>query len=92
MKLFSRQSKRPHYSTTWGKLAVPEYILNKPGKLTDAEFEKMKLHASVDHRRLIESVAKQIGHTLYRARELDGSVPHDRLTGLPHVEHLEKVL
>src|SRR5437660_10107031 len=30
-----------------GKLAVPEYILNKPGKLTDAEFEMMKLHASV---------------------------------------------
>src|SRR5581483_6236060 len=30
-----------------GKLAVPEHILNKPGKLTEAEFEKMKLHASV---------------------------------------------
>jgi putative nucleotidyltransferase with HDIG domain len=30
-----------------GKLAVPEYILNKPGKLTPAEFEKMKLHATV---------------------------------------------
>jgi putative nucleotidyltransferase with HDIG domain len=30
-----------------GKLAVPEYILNKPGKLSAAEFEKMKLHASV---------------------------------------------
>src|SRR5262249_44562613 len=30
-----------------GKLAVPEYILNKPGKLTEAEFDKMKLHASV---------------------------------------------
>jgi putative nucleotidyltransferase with HDIG domain len=30
-----------------GKLAVPEYILNKPGALTPAEFEKMKLHASV---------------------------------------------
>jgi diguanylate cyclase (GGDEF)-like protein len=30
-----------------GKLAVPEYILNKPGKLTNTEFEKMKLHASV---------------------------------------------
>jgi diguanylate cyclase (GGDEF)-like protein/putative nucleotidyltransferase with HDIG domain len=29
-----------------GKLAVPEYILNKPGPLTPAEFEKMKLHAS----------------------------------------------
>ena len=30
-----------------GKLAVPEYILNKPGRLTAAEFEKMKLHAAV---------------------------------------------
>jgi len=30
-----------------GKLAVPEYILNKPGRLTAAEFEKMKLHATV---------------------------------------------
>jgi len=30
-----------------GKLAVPEHILNKPGKLTDSEFEKMKLHVDV---------------------------------------------
>jgi diguanylate cyclase (GGDEF)-like protein/putative nucleotidyltransferase with HDIG domain len=30
-----------------GKLAVPEHILNKPGKLTAAEFEKMKMHATV---------------------------------------------
>ncbi|MBC7932056.1 MAG: diguanylate cyclase [Rubrivivax sp.] len=30
-----------------GKLAVPDYILNKPGKLTAAEFEKMKIHAVV---------------------------------------------
>jgi putative nucleotidyltransferase with HDIG domain len=30
-----------------GKLVVPEYILNKPGKLSVVEFEKMKLHASV---------------------------------------------
>lgn len=30
-----------------GKLAVPEYILNKPGKLTVAEFEKMKIHTVV---------------------------------------------
>jgi putative nucleotidyltransferase with HDIG domain len=27
-----------------GKIAVPDYILEKPGKLTAAEFEKMKLH------------------------------------------------
>ncbi len=30
-----------------GKIGVPEYILNKPGKLTPGEFEQMKLHASI---------------------------------------------
>lgn len=30
-----------------GKLAIPEYILNKPGRLTASEFEKMKLHAGI---------------------------------------------
>ena len=30
-----------------GKLAIPEHILNKPGKLTDAEFGKMKMHAGL---------------------------------------------
>jgi putative nucleotidyltransferase with HDIG domain len=30
-----------------GKLAIPEHILNKPGKLTAAEFETMKRHADI---------------------------------------------
>lgn len=30
-----------------GKLAVPAHILNKPGRLTPAEFEKMKIHTTV---------------------------------------------
>ncbi len=30
-----------------GKLAVPEHILNKPGRLTSAELEKTKVHATV---------------------------------------------
>jgi putative nucleotidyltransferase with HDIG domain len=30
-----------------GKLAIPEHILNKPGKLTPAEFETMKRHAAI---------------------------------------------
>ena len=30
-----------------GKIAVPDYILNKPGKLTAVEFERMKMHTIV---------------------------------------------
>jgi putative nucleotidyltransferase with HDIG domain len=30
-----------------GKLAIPEHILNKPDKLTAAEFEVMKLHSKI---------------------------------------------
>ena len=30
-----------------GKLAVPEHIISKPGKLTSEEFEKMKIHPIV---------------------------------------------
>ena len=30
-----------------GKLAIPEYILSKPGKLTDSEFAKMKSHVEI---------------------------------------------
>ncbi len=30
-----------------GKLAVPEHIINKPGRLTPEEFEKMKIHPVV---------------------------------------------
>ncbi len=32
-----------------GKLAVDDYILNKPGKLTVQEFDKMKMHAQAGH-------------------------------------------
>ncbi len=30
-----------------GKLAVPAHIINKPGRLSPAEFEKMKIHTTV---------------------------------------------
>ncbi len=30
-----------------GKLAVPEYIISKPGRLTPDEFDKMKIHPTV---------------------------------------------
>ena len=30
-----------------GKIAIPEYILNKPTVLTESEFEKMKSHPAI---------------------------------------------
>ena len=39
-----------------GKLAVPEQIINKPGKLTPEEFEKMKVHPIVGSE-ILERVA-----------------------------------
>src|SRR5207237_4280724 len=35
-----------------GKIAIPEYILNKPTVLTESEYEKMKIHPSVGARML----------------------------------------
>lgn len=37
-----------------GKVAVPDAILRKPGKLDDAEFDIMKTHASVGHQIISE--------------------------------------
>ena len=39
-----------------GKLAVPDYIISKPGKLTPAEFDKMKVHTVVGAE-ILEQVA-----------------------------------
>src|SRR5581483_6395914 len=33
-----------------GKLAVPDYVLNKPSALTNAEFETMKKHSTMGAR------------------------------------------
>jgi len=36
-----------------GKIEIPSAILQKPGKLTDAEFEVMKTHTTLGHERLV---------------------------------------
>lgn len=48
-----------------GKMIIPDAILNKPGKLTDEEYEMMKSH-SVEGSRMIERLA-----SIYRKKYLD---------------------
>lgn len=66
-----------------GKMAIPLSILNKPGKLTDAEFEAIKNHPVEGHRMLLEGSG--IGDVvldvcLHHHEKMDGSGYPERLT------------
>jgi putative nucleotidyltransferase with HDIG domain len=67
-----------------GKIAVPEHILNKPGKLTAAEFEKMKLHAPIGAEILssIEFPYPVVPIVRHHHENWDGTGYPDRLKGL----------
>ncbi len=63
-----------------GKMAVDDQILNKPGKLTDAEFVAVKAHPGAGSRILLESKqvsALVVDVCLHHHEKVDG-------TGYPH--------
>lgn len=67
-----------------GKALMPPEILNKPGRLTDAEFETIKRHPVEGHRLLREGgVASPIvlDVCLHHHEKVDGSGYPDRLDG-----------
>jgi putative nucleotidyltransferase with HDIG domain len=66
-----------------GKLAVPEHILNKPGKLTASEYERMKTHASVGAQILsaIDFPYPVVPIVRHHHENWDGTGYPDRLSG-----------
>ncbi len=66
-----------------GKIGVPEAVLTKPGKLTDEEFNLIKLHPEIGVRILkdIPAMADVLPGVLYHHERFDGrGYPH-KLTG-----------
>src|SRR5438270_429509 len=66
-----------------GKLAVPAHILNKPGRLTPAEFEKMKLHTTVGAQILgrVDFPYPVVPIVRHHHEQWDGEGYPDRLAG-----------
>ncbi|MDD2881451.1 MAG: HD-GYP domain-containing protein [Rhodoferax sp.] len=67
-----------------GKVAMPTEVLNKPGKLTDAEFDIMKTHPTEGFKMLkgspqVDAVALDV--VLHHHEKMDGSGYPERLKG-----------
>ena len=71
-----------------GKIMVPDAILNKPGKLTDEEFEIMKSHAA-EGGKIIEQMIEKVPESeyLYEAKNL-ATYHHEKWNGKGYPEGL----
>ncbi|HZK54666.1 MAG TPA: HD domain-containing phosphohydrolase [Desulfosporosinus sp.] len=58
-----------------GKIAIEESILNKPGKLTDDEWEEIKRHSEIGYRLLntVNDMSVMAGYVLCHHEKWDGS-------------------
>jgi HD-GYP domain-containing protein (c-di-GMP phosphodiesterase class II) len=66
-----------------GKAAIPDQILNKPGKLTDQEFNIVKDHPTAGHRMLLEGQGVGpivLDVCLHHHEKIDGSGYPERLS------------
>ena len=62
-----------------GKIGIPDYVLNKPGRLTDEEFDMIKQHPTIGHEILVpvEPLRYVLDGVLHHHENFDG-------TGYPH--------
>lgn len=71
-----------------GKVATPDHILHKPGKLTDEEFEIMKDHAAIGGKMLLDIFAKTGSHYLKTASNI-AMYHHEKFNGKGYPEGLK---
>ncbi len=70
-----------------GKVATPDRILHKPGKLTEEEFEIMKDHAAIGGKMLLDIFAKTGSHYLKTASDV-AMYHHEKFDGSGYPEGL----
>nr|MCR4903364.1 HD domain-containing protein [Butyrivibrio sp.] len=71
-----------------GKIAIPEDILNKPGKLNDEEFDIMKTHA-FEGKKIIEKATENLPDAGYLEEAADmAGYHHERWDGSGYPEKL----
>ncbi|MCL2479703.1 MAG: HD domain-containing protein, partial [Treponema sp.] len=69
-----------------GKIAISDFIVNKPGPLTEEEFAIMKTHAA-EGERIIDQIVERTGDVEFlRSAKLFAGYHHERWdgTGYPH--------
>lgn len=71
-----------------GKVATPDNILHKPGKLTDEEFYIMKEHAAIGGKMLLDIYAKTGSHYLKTASDI-AMYHHEKFNGKGYPEGLK---
>ncbi len=72
-----------------GKIKVPDHILNKPGKLTEEEFEIMKTHTTAGKEIMEQAIEKVHGESyLTEARNL-AAYHHEKWNGKGYPEGLK---
>ncbi|MGN0483179.1 MAG: HD-GYP domain-containing protein [Lachnospiraceae bacterium] len=73
-----------------GKIAIPDQILNKPGKLTEAEFEAIKRHSLKGGRIIREIFEPIIEDEQYLKIAVDvASFHHEKWDGSGYMKHLK---
>jgi putative two-component system response regulator len=73
-----------------GKIAVTDLILNKPGKLTEEEFEIIKTHAS-EGEKIIDEIIKESGDEAFlQNAKLFAGYHHERWDGMGYPRRLKE--
>ena len=72
-----------------GKIAVPDAILQKPGKFTNEEYEKMKSH-SAEGARIVENVLSEVDDLEFKKIAINvAHYHHEKWDGSGYPDHLQ---